>query len=72
MDRREAETGSVRAHMIYDAHKKSVGASFVLCLLLGGLGATIRVELRKELSDRCVHAASSRRIQSLRIAAACA
>jgi TM2 domain-containing membrane protein YozV len=39
MDRREAEIGSVRAHMIYDAHKKSVGASYVLCLLLGGLGA---------------------------------
>jgi TM2 domain-containing membrane protein YozV len=39
MDRREAEIGSARAHMIYDANKKSVGASYVLCLLLGGLGA---------------------------------
>ena len=39
MDRREAEIGSVRAHMINDANNKSVGASYVLCLLLGGLGA---------------------------------
>jgi len=39
MDRRDAQIGSVRAHMIYDANKKSVGASYVLCLLLGGLGA---------------------------------
>ena len=39
MDRTEAVLASARAQMIYDANKKSVGASYVLCLLLGGLGA---------------------------------
>ena len=39
MDRTEAMLASARAQMIYDANKKSVGASYVLCLLLGGLGA---------------------------------
>ena len=39
MDRTEAVLASARAHMIYDANKKSVGASYLLCLLLGGLGA---------------------------------
>jgi TM2 domain-containing membrane protein YozV len=39
MDRTEAALVSARAQMIYDVNKKSVGASYVLCLLLGGLGA---------------------------------
>lgn len=39
MDKTEAVLASARAQMIYDANKKSVGASYVLCLLLGGLGA---------------------------------
>jgi TM2 domain-containing membrane protein YozV len=39
MDKVEAVVSSARAHMIYDANKKSVGASYLLCLLLGGLGA---------------------------------
>ena len=39
MDREQAVLASARAQMIYDANKKSVGASYVLCLLLGGLGA---------------------------------
>ena len=39
MDKAEAVLASARAQMIYDANKKSVGASYLLCLLLGGLGA---------------------------------
>ena len=39
MDRDETGLASARAHMIYDANKKSVGASYLLCILLGGLGA---------------------------------
>jgi TM2 domain-containing membrane protein YozV len=39
MDNEKAVLASARAHMIYDANKKSAGAAYVLCLLLGGLGA---------------------------------
>lgn len=39
MDREQAVLAGARAQMIYDANKKSVGASYLLCLLLGGLGA---------------------------------
>ena len=39
MDKTEAALLGARAQMIYDANKKSVGASYVLCLILGGLGA---------------------------------
>lgn len=35
----KAVLASARAQMIYDANKKSTGAAYVLCLLLGGLGA---------------------------------
>lgn len=38
MDERAAMV-SAKAQMLYDAHKKSVGATYLLCLLLGGLGA---------------------------------
>ena len=39
MDREQAVLASARAQMIYDANKKSVGAAYVLCICLGGLGA---------------------------------
>ena len=30
---------SARAHMMYDANKKSTGAAYLLCIFLGGIGA---------------------------------
>ena len=30
---------SARAHMMYDANKKSQGVAYLLCIFLGGLGA---------------------------------
>lgn len=30
---------SARAHMMYDANRKSTGVAFLLCLILGGFGA---------------------------------
>lgn len=38
MDRLEHSRRDVRAHMMYDANKKSVGASYLLWFFLGGLG----------------------------------
>ncbi len=34
-----AALASVRAHMIYDANKKSAGVAYLLCLIFGGVGA---------------------------------
>ena len=38
MDRSDYGRINTRAHMMYDANKKSVGAAYVLWLFLGGLG----------------------------------
>jgi TM2 domain-containing membrane protein YozV len=38
MDRRDYGRTDVRAQMMYDANKKSVGASYLLWFFLGGLG----------------------------------
>ncbi len=35
----EPSSADARAHMMYDANKKSVGASYLLWFFLGGLGA---------------------------------
>ena len=39
MNQERAALASARAHMIYDANKKSVGASYLLWFFLGGFGA---------------------------------
>lgn len=38
MDRRDYGRADARAQMMYDANKKSVGASYLLWFFLGGLG----------------------------------
>ena len=38
MDRRDYGRLNTRAHMMYDANKKSVGAAYLLWFFLGGLG----------------------------------
>ena len=35
----KAVLASARAHMMYDANKKSQGVSYLLCIFLGGVGA---------------------------------
>lgn len=39
MDQERAALANARAHMMYDANKKSTGAAYLLCLFLGGFGA---------------------------------
>ena len=38
MDRGQYNRSDARAHLLYDANKKSVGASYLLWFFLGGLG----------------------------------
>ena len=35
----EDRLASARAHMMYDANKKSAGVAYLLCIFLGGFGA---------------------------------
>jgi TM2 domain-containing membrane protein YozV len=39
MNQLDHQGAQVRAHMMYDANKKSVGAAYLLWFFLGGLGA---------------------------------
>lgn len=39
MDRETAGLASARAHMMYDANKKSTGVAYLLWFFLGGFGA---------------------------------
>lgn len=39
MENEKAVLANARAHMMYDANRKSTGVAYLLCIFLGGFGA---------------------------------